>query len=46
MQGRKYETTGNAREGIGDAAWHASLIVFLVMGFIVVLVAALTNFLS
>ena len=41
MQGRKYETTGNARKGIGDAAWYASLIVFLVVIFIVVSVAAL-----
>lgn len=41
MQGRKYETTGNARKGIGDAAWYASLIVFLVMVFIVASVAAL-----
>ena len=41
MQGRKYETTGNARKGIGDAAWYASLIVFLVMAFIVASVAAL-----
>lgn len=41
MQGRKYETTGNARKGIGDAAWYASLIVFLMMAFIVASVAAL-----
>ena len=41
MQGRKYETTGNARKGIGDAAWYASLIVFLVVIFIVASVAAL-----
>ena len=41
MQGRKYETTGSARKGIGDAAWYASLIVFLVMAFIVASVAAL-----
>ena len=38
---RKYETTGNARKGIGDAAWYASLIVFLVVIFIVASVAAL-----
>ena len=41
MRERKYDTTGKAQRGIGDAAWYASLIVFLVAIFIVASVVAL-----